>query len=190
MNKTTRCISTKIMSFLLVSGGLLLITGCASMRSPGYLPHNYSGATAELSPEMESRPTPSSNEVLRRFGKDGRINLSLSDCLLIALQQNYDIRLTQEALIQADAKITQARSAMLPFLGTEGSCTRFDEKLSFVLGPQSLTFMDRDIYRAGIVVRQPIFMGGRLNAARKAAQYSRNAQAQENRTIEVEIFFQ
>lgn len=178
------------MSFLLVSGGLLLITGCASVRSSDYRPHDYSGAIAELSPEMETRRTTSSNEVLRRFGKDGRLNLSLSDCLLIAVQQNYDIHLTQEALIQADAKITQAMSAMLPFLGAEASYTRLDEELSFAMGPQSLTFMERDPYKAGIVIRQPIFMGGRLNAARKAAQYSREAQVMENRSVEEEIIFQ
>lgn len=50
--------------------------------------------------------------------------------------------------------------------------------------------MDRDLYKAGIVVQQPIFMGGRLIAAHKAAQYSRDAQAQEKRTIEEEITFQ
>ena len=190
MNKTTRCISTKIMSFLLVSGGLLLITGCTSVRSSDYRPHDYSGAIAELSPEMGTRRTTSSNEVLRRFGKDERLNLSLSDCLLIAVQQNYDIHLTQEALVQADAKITQAMSAMLPFLGAEASYTRLDEELSFAMGPQSLTFMERDPYKAGIVIRQPIFMGGRLNAARKAAQYSREAQVMENRSVEEEIIFQ
>ena len=190
MNKTTRCISTKIMSFLLVSGGLLLITGCASVHSSDYRPHDFFRATAGLSPEMETRRIPSSNEVLRRFGKDGRLNLSLSDCLLIAVKQNYDIHLTQEALVQADAKITQAMSAMLPFLGAEASYTRLDEELSFAMGPQSLTFMERDPYKAGIVIRQPIFMGGRLNAARKAAQYSREAQVMENRSIEDEIIFQ
>jgi len=58
------------------------------------------------------------------------------------------------------------------------------------MGPQSLTFMDRDQYKAGIVIRQPIFTGGRLNAARKVSQYSRDAQAQENRALEEEVVFQ
>jgi outer membrane protein len=50
--------------------------------------------------------------------------------------------------------------------------------------------MDRDQYKAGLVIRQPIFTGGRLNAARKASQYSRDAQAQENRAVEEEVVFQ
>jgi outer membrane protein len=189
MRKTFRT-TTRIMVLLLAEGGLLLMVGCASVRTPAHLPHSYSGAIAEASPEMEGKRPPSSDEALRKLEKDGNINLSLSDCLKIALQHNYDIRLTREALTQADTKITQARSAMLPFLGAEASYTRLDEELSFSMGPQSLTFMDRDQYKAGFVIRQPIFTGGRLNAARKASQYSRDAQAQGNRALEEEVVFQ
>jgi len=189
MRKTFRT-TTRIMVLLLAEGGLLLMVGCASVRTPAHLPHIYSGAIAEASPEIEGKRPPSSGEALRKLEKDGNINLSLSDCLKIALQHNYDIRLTREALTQADTKITQARSAMLPFLGAEASYTRLDEELSFSMGPQSLTFMDRDQYKAGFVIRQPIFTGGRLNAARKASQYSRDAQVQGNRALEEEVVFQ
>ena len=132
-----------------------------------------------------------SQKSMRQSEQEGPLQLSLSDCLLLARQRNFDILLTQEALIQADAKISRAKATMLPFLGAEGLYTGLDEELGFSMGPQSLIFMDKDIYRAGIVVRQPIYiMGGRLNAARKASQYSRDAQAQENRAIEKEITFQ
>gem|GEM_PF-6707959 len=46
MNKTTRCISGRILSFLLMSGGLLLIAVFALARSPASLPHNHFGPTA------------------------------------------------------------------------------------------------------------------------------------------------
>jgi outer membrane protein len=109
--------------------------------TPAHLPRSYSGVIAEASPEIEGKHPYSSDEALRKLEKDGNINLSLSDCLKIALQHNYDIRLTREALIQADTKITQARSAMLPFLGVEASYARLDEELNITMGPQSLTFM-------------------------------------------------
>jgi outer membrane protein len=131
-----------------------------------------------------------SQKLMRQFEQEGQMQLSLSDCLRIALKQNHDIRLTQEALAQADAKITQAKAAMFPFFGAEGSYTRLDEEVGVALGPQSLTFMDRDQYKAGFVIRQPIFTGGRLNAACKASQYSRDAQAQGNRALEEEVVFQ
>jgi len=175
---------------LLAAIGLMALHGCASVRTPAHLPHSYSGAIAEASPEIEGKRPHSSDEALRKLEKDGNINLSLSNCLKIALQHNYDIRLTREALTQADTKITQARSAMLPFLGAEAFYTRLDEELSITMGPQSLTFMDRDQYKAGFVIRQPIFTGGRLNAARKASQYSRDAQAQGNRALKEEVVLQ
>jgi outer membrane protein len=178
------------MLLFLAAIGLMALHGCASVRHPAHLPHSYSGAIAEASPEIEGKRPHSSDEALRKLEKDGNINLSLSDCLKIALQHNYDIRLTREALTQADTRITQARSAMLPFLGAEASYTRLDEELSITMGPQSLTFMDRDQYKAGFVIRQPIFTGGRLNAARKASRYSRDAQAQGNRALEDEVVFQ
>jgi outer membrane protein len=178
------------MLLFLAAIGLMALHGCASVRPPAHLPHSYSGAIAEASPEIEGKRPHSSDEALRKLEKDGNINLSLSDCLKIALQHNYDIRLTREALTQADTRITQARSAMLPFLGAEASYTRLDEELSITMGPQSLTFMDRDQYKAGFVIRQPIFTGGRLNAARKASRYSRDAQAQGNRALEDEVVFQ
>jgi outer membrane protein len=113
-------------------------------------------------------------------------NLSLDDCIHVALARNFNIRLANEALVQAEADIVQARAAMLPFIGAEASYSRLDEELGF--GP--MTFMDRDIYKAGLVVRQPIFTGGRLDAARKAARYSRDARVQDKRSVERDITFQ
>ncbi|RJR33084.1 MAG: TolC family protein [Desulfobacteraceae bacterium] len=188
--RNTLTATTRIVLLLLAAIELLALHGCSSMRAPAHLPYSYSGSIAGLSPETEGGPSPSSDNALRELEKDGYIHLSLSDCLAIALQQNHDIRLIQETIVQADAKITQARSAMLPFLGAEASSTRLDEELAFALGPQSLTLMDRNQYKAGFVVRQPIFMGGRLAAAHKGTQYLRDAQAQEKRSIEEEIVFQ
>jgi len=52
-----------------------------------------------------------SKKSMQQFEKIGQLQLSLSDCLLIAMQRNFDILMTQEALIQADAKITQVKPA-------------------------------------------------------------------------------
>lgn len=190
MNTTMRCKNKRITFFLLVVSSILLIAGCAFVSSPSHLPHNNYGTITELSSKTEGMHTHPFYEELCGLKRDGRLHVSLKDCLQIALQRNYDIRLFQEALVQADANIIQARSAMLPFLGAEASYTKLDEELSFSMGPSSLTFMDSDIYKAGIIVRQPIFMGGRLNAARKVAQHSREATAKEKRSVEDEIIFQ
>jgi len=95
MRKTLKS-STRFMVLLLAGGGLLL-AGCASVRAPAYLPHSYSTATAGLSPEMQSDFTSSPNKLLRRFERNGRLYLSLNDCLLIASHRSHDILLTQES---------------------------------------------------------------------------------------------
>jgi len=123
-------------------------------------------------------------------GPKGCISLALDDCLRLALDRNYDILLATEALIQAEMDITQARSFLLPFLGAEGSYTRLDDALGENFGAQSFTFMKEDIYAGGIVLRQPLFSGGKLVASHKAAQYARDAKVPAKRNIEEEIVFQ
>ncbi len=178
---------------------MLLAPVCASARSPQPT-HGYIGSPKESRPALECKSPHSGDKTLQRYKIDDKLWLTLNDSICIALERNRDIHLTREALIQAEADITQARSAMLPFLGAQASYIRLDEEIEFTLGPISLgpmtlppvseTFIDRDIYKAGVVVRQPIFAGGRLNAARKAAEHSRDARAQEKRSVEEEIVFQ
>lgn len=162
---------------------------CASARSPQPT-HGYISSPKESRPALECKSPHSGDKTLQRYMIGDKLCLALNDSICIALERNRDIHLTREALIQAEADITQARSAMLPFLGAQASYIRLDEEIAFTLGPISATYIDRDIYKAGVVVRQPIFMGGRLNAGRKAAEHSRDARAQEKRSVEEEIVFQ
>ena len=188
-----------VVSLVLPAVGLLLAPGWALAREPDST-QKHPVNTAEPASVSADRCSYAGDRMLEKFKKDGKLHLTLNNCLRIALERNRDIHLTDEVLLQAEADITQARSAMLPFLGAEATYTRFDEDIEFSLGPISLgamslppiseTFIDRDIYKAGVVLRQPIFAGGRLKAAHKAAQYSRNAQAQEKRTVEDEVVFQ
>jgi outer membrane protein len=126
----------------------------------------------------------------RAPGNDEGQRLTLDDAIRIALEQNRDIQLAREAVVQAETDIRVARSAMLPSLGAEATYLLLDEELAFELGPQHLTFMNREIYRAGVVVRQPIFVGGRLIAANNAANDLRDAQAENRRQVQQEIVFQ
>ena len=189
----------KIMSHSLLCIGIFMMPVCASAQGPDPTQGNPADTFEPASISAEGC-SDSRDRTLEHLKKDGKLHLTLNNCLRIALERNRDIHFTDEALLQAEADITQARSAMLPFLGAEATYTRLDEDIAFSLGPISLgamslppisaTFIDRDIYKAGVVLRQPIFAGGRLNAAHKAAQYSRDAMAQEKRTVEDEIVFQ
>ena len=116
--------------------------------------------------------------------------LTVDDCLRLALQQNYDVLLSRQVVVQADADVARARSAARPFLGTETTYSRLDRALSFPLGPEEFTFMYADLWKSGVVFRQPLYTGGRLSAVYHASQYSRNARAEQARSVEHEIAFQ
>lgn len=136
-----------------------------------------------------NRITDLGDKILLQFKRNGKYYLSLADCIEIALNRNLDIHLISESLAQADADMTRAWSAMLPFIGIESSYTQLDKDLTFDLGGLSMTIMERNIYKAGFVVKQPIYFGGKLNAARKATRYSRDACIYDKQSVEKEIVF-
>ena len=84
---------------------------------------------------LGSRISHEGSEMLLPFRQNGKLHLALIDCIEIALKRNLDIHLVEESLAQADADITRAWSAMLPFIGAEASYTRLDEELAFEVGP-------------------------------------------------------
>jgi hypothetical protein len=83
---------------------------------------------------LGNRISRSGSEMLLPFRRNGKLHLSLTDCIDIALERNLNIHLIEETLAQADADITRAWSAMLPFVGIETSYTRLDEDLVFGFG--------------------------------------------------------
>ncbi len=149
---------------------------------------------------LGSRISRAGNEILLPYKKNGKIYLALPDCIDIALKRNLDVYLTQETLAQADSDLTMAWAAMLPYVGAEGTYTRLDKDLTFSfgplsvgpasIGPISMLFMERDIYKAGVVLQQPVFTGGRLQAARKAAKNIRDARIYDKESVEREIIYQ
>jgi hypothetical protein len=56
---------------------------------------------------LGSRISHSGSEMLLPFRQNGKLNLSLTDCIDIALERNLDIHLIEETLAQADADITR-----------------------------------------------------------------------------------
>lgn len=189
MKKSGQCVSSKIPLFLFFLAGLILSTENSSARA--YSRYNvFSAGKVETSFASEDGSFMTEPDELRSLKKDGELCLTLEECVRLALEHNRDIHLVSESLVQADADLARSRSAMLPFLGAEAFYSRLDEELAFNLGPQSLTFMDRNLYRAGIVIRQPVFTGGRLRAAHRASKNVREARAWEKQSVEEEMVFQ
>ena len=161
------------------------------VSTPSNLPaEEFSGGKFTTLFGLGNRISRVGNEILKPYKRDGKLYLALTDCIYIASKRNLDIHLQEEAIAQADADVTKAWTAMLPFVGGEANYTRLDEELALGLGPVSMTFMEQDISKVGVVLKQPIFAGGRLDAARKAARHLRDSRLFDKETVEKEVLFQ
>ena len=189
----------KVAAAIFLCGISVLFVGCVAPQtrsvpaSPERMlpPQQVSDFAGSSGTDTETKRLPGQAvELLEGLRKDGQLCLSLNDCFVLVPAQNLDVQLAGERVAQAASEITEARAAMLPFLGAEGSYLRLDKELNFAMGPQSLTFMERDIYKGGLVARQPLFTGGRLIAGYEAARHSRDARAHEKRCVEAEMVFQ
>jgi len=100
--------------------------------------------------------------------------LSINDCLKLALGNNKVLqRVVQEKEVARGERL-KSYSAVLPTVGLSGEYRRLDEVTSFEIdtpgGKETVAFGDPDNYSAGLRVTQPIFAGGsipgRVNAAK------------------------
>ena len=90
--------------------------------------------------------------------------LSIVDCLKLALANNKVLqRITEEKEIARGERL-KSYSAILPAVSLTGDYLRFDEVSSFTIGPQKITLGDEDNYTVGLMVSQPIYAGGAIRA--------------------------
>ncbi len=137
-----------VLLFSCFTSGAGLLPGSVHASSrPPLATHGNLMRTEEATTDPEGTFSDSQENLLQQHRKGGNLCLTLNDCIGIALKQNRDIHLVSETLTRADADITSARSAMLPFFGVEASYTHLDEPITFSMGPISATFIDRDIYK-------------------------------------------
>jgi len=97
-------------------------------------------------------------------------NLSLEDCLKLALVNNKTLQsIVQEKEIARGEEL-KSYSAILPSVGLSGNYMRKDEVASFSISGNTITMGDVDNYSADLKVTQPIFAGGsiiaRINAGK------------------------
>jgi len=90
--------------------------------------------------------------------------LSLDDCLKLALTHNKALqRVTQEKEVARGEQL-KSYSAILPSVGLTADYLRYDDVSSFTIGPQKITLGDVDNYSVGLRVIQPIYAGGSIAA--------------------------
>ncbi len=127
---------------------------------------------------------------------DGRVsqyqNLTLDDCIRIAVERHQSLQVSQAALEMAEAQYYQAMSAYWPQLDINVSASRADQDRTFSLqgavslpselaniGPKpiksipldmKLKLVDRDILSASINLTYPVFTGGKRHAVVNQAE--------------------
>lgn len=121
-------------------------------------------ALAAATPRTASAQAAASNDTLR---------LGLGEAVSLALRGSDEVLLALSEVEVADAQVTVARAAGLPQLRLNTSYNRaFESARANAVGQ---LFNQPETYAATLSLSQPLFQGGRLRAASRAATSLRNA---------------
>ena len=112
------------------------------------------------------------------------LELSLSQCREMALQNDEDMKIAQNRMAQSDLDRGIAKTAYLPKFDINGG--------AFYLTPNPSmgTAMDiqmRGVYMAGISLTQPIYTGGKIITANKLAKVGREVAADQFEATRMDI---
>ena len=114
--------------------------------------------------------------ILSWFLSAGAIDLTLSQCREMALQNDEDVKIALNHVEQSKLDSKVAKSAYFPKLDANGG--------TFLLAPNPsmggmMDLQMRGVYMAGISLTQPIYVGGKIITANKLAKLGREASADQ-----------
>lgn len=107
--------------------------------------------------------------------------LSLPECVSLALEHNPNLRAAKQEHSIQTLERPRAFASFLPTADIEGSYTRFQEKQRVVPAHNNNQpgVFDNDFLEAGLVLRLPIFQGGRRIAAYRIADLASKLSAEQ-----------
>ena len=97
----------------------------------------------------------------------------LDDAVKLALLYNKELLAAEEETALAHGRTLEARAKALPTLAARGGYMRLDQAPTIAFGDQSFEMAVVDNYAASLEVRQPLYAGGAIDAALKAARLNR-----------------
>ncbi len=150
---------------LLVLTAVLLLqshTGCASRQS--LVRDLRETRTAAYNQWVKMREAQDKSEVTISG------ELHLEDAVKLAIRQNKELLATLEEKEIARGKVIESYQAALPKVNATGTYTRLDHVNTFEVGGQSISLGDVDNYSVDLTVSQPVFRGGAIGAALRAAK--------------------
>lgn len=102
------------------------------------------------------------------YASAGNGAYSLQDAYTAALQTNENMLISQENVVQADTRVDQAWTYLYPKVYGYGSYIRYNDTIPPNGG--SAIFQPLGQLQASLVLRQPLYTGGRALAALRAAE--------------------
>ena len=95
---------------------------------------------------------------------DGKMSLSLKQCVQIALENNRDLLITREEKTKANGRLKEANASLYPSINANLSYTRIDEISKIDMGGVSIVTGSLNNYKAAVSVNQYLYQGGRIDA--------------------------
>lgn len=96
--------------------------------------------------------------------------LAMQDALKLAILNNNELMAVVQQREIAKGKVVESYSAVLPSVTGNAGYNRNDEVGGFEVGGQRITMGELDNYSAALKVKQPIYRGGAIGAALRAAK--------------------
>lgn len=112
------------------------------------------------------------------------MNLSLSECREMALQNDEDMKIAQNRIVQSDLDKAIAKTAYLPKFDINGG--------AFYLAPNpsmgsTMDIQMRGVYMAGISLMQPIYTGGKIINGNKLAKVGQEVSTYQFEATKMDI---
>ena len=114
--------------------------------------------------------------------------LTLIDSLNIALENNLDLKIEKYNLTQAEIKLSQAISVLLPTISVGSGYTKFEES-THTDAKMGATSIPDDKYDFDITLTQPLFRGGRDWILKNQAKLNFNAFKYQLEAIKQQVLF-
>jgi outer membrane protein TolC len=162
----------------LAAGGALLLATAAQAAAPF---DSIAGARPAMPGTVQTQSPP-----IRIEGP-----LTLARAVETALVNNPEVVATGWDMAAAEAKLDAARAGRRPSLSAEGSAQRFldDQRLIPTRYNGEPGVFDDDMYRGDLVLRLPLFTGGRLTHEVRAAELIRLAEEKRLTQSRAELVF-
>ncbi len=143
---------------------------------------------------MESRREAYEQWLVQREAADAaqvRIEgkLSLQDALKLSVANNKTLQAALEERGVARGRVVEAMGEALPTAEVRAGYTRLDEVAGFNIGGQSVSLGDPDNYSVDLTVTQPLYRGGAISSAIRAARVYAVFTDEQVRGVTQQMFF-